>query len=47
MPGLGKNTWLLTVENNGNVLFSRYGTSGYADASSDTWLSFQLTFLIN
>ena len=50
--GSGKNTWLLRVKPNGNVTFSRYGSSSYASiegraqgASGRVWLPFNVTYI--
>lgn len=46
--GSGKNTWLLRVDaTNGNVNFSRYGTTSTAEAGTSTWLPFDMGFLID
>ena len=45
--GSGRAIWTLYVYSNGNVIFSRYGKSEYADASTDVWLPFNITFLID
>ena len=42
--GSGSNKWLLTIRNNGDVNFSRYGTNSLADASSSAWLVFDCVF---
>lgn len=39
--------WTLYVYSNGQVIFSRYGKSEYADASTDVWLPFNVTFLVD
>ena len=39
--------WTLYVYSDGRVIFSRYGKSEYADASTDVWLPFNITFLID
>ena len=44
--GSSANKWLLTVNINGNVCFSRYGTSSYAQASTSAWLPFNVSFAI-
>lgn len=50
--GSGKNTWLLTIKTNGEVWFSRYGTSSYASVtgkaqneSGRVWLPFNVTYI--
>lgn len=45
--GSGKNTWLLRVNTDGTVNFSRYGTTSNAGASTSTWLPFDVGFLID
>lgn len=44
--GSGKNVWLLTINSNGTVQFSRYGTNANATASTSAWLCFNKTFTI-
>lgn len=46
--GSGNCTWMLQVNSNGNVTFSRY-RNGNANATADTgtWLPFQATFIAN
>lgn len=43
--GSNKNTWLLTVSKNGQVSFSRYGTTSVASAGTDAWLPFNFSFI--
>ena len=50
--GSGKNTWLLSILKNGEVWFSRYGTSSYAsitgkaqNESGRVWLPFNVTYV--
>lgn len=45
--GSGKNSWLLTISDEGEVSFSRYGTNTYNDANSSTWLPFHVVFLLD
>jgi hypothetical protein len=45
--GSDKNTWLLSINSNGNVTFSRYGTTANTSASTSTWLPFQAMFTID
>lgn len=45
--GSGKNTWLLRVNTDGTVNFSRYGTTSTAEAGTSTWLPFDMGFLID
>ena len=44
--GSGKNVWLLTINSNGTVQFSRYGTNANATARTSAWLCFNKTFTI-
>lgn len=39
--------WTLYVYSDGRVIFSRYGTSAYAAASTSVWLPFNATFLVD
>ena len=50
--GSGKNSWLLTIKANGDVMFSRYGSSSYTSitgaaqgVSGRVWLPFNATYL--
>jgi hypothetical protein len=45
--GSGRNVWLLTVNPNGTVSCSRYGTSSNVAISTSAWLPFNATFLID
>ena len=45
--GTGRAIWTLYVYSNGNVIFSRYGKSDYTDVSTDVWLPFNVTFLVD
>ena len=36
--GTGSNRWLLTVNPNGDITFSRYGNTDYANANAGNWL---------
>lgn len=45
--GSGKNTWLLTVSNTGELQISRYGSTTYADVETNAWLSFHATYTID
>ena len=45
--GSGKNTWLLRVNTDGTVNFSRYGITSNAEAGTSTWLPFDMGFLID
>lgn len=47
--GSGKHTWLLQVNNDGVVSFSRYGGGGgenYVTCQTDAWLTFSACFII-
>lgn len=46
-PGSAKNTWLLAVLTSGNVTFSRYGMTTYAEASTSVWLPFEMSFVVD
>ena len=45
--GSSVNKWLLQVSTNGNVSFSRYGTSSLAQAGVKAWLTFDVGYLID
>lgn len=45
--GSGKNTWLLRVNTDGTVNFSRYGTTSNTEAGTSAWLPFDMGFLID
>ncbi|MDO4377978.1 MAG: DUF859 family phage minor structural protein [Erysipelotrichia bacterium] len=45
--GSGKNTWLLSVQTDGEITFSRYGTSENAEVPNTAWLPFQITYLLD
>ena len=45
--GSSVNKWLLQVSTGGNVSFSRYGTSSLAKAVVNTWLPFDVGYLID
>ena len=45
--GTGSNKWLLTVNTNGSVTFSRYGTTDFASANPGNWLSFNIVYFID
>ena len=45
--GSGRAIWTLYVYSDGRVIFSRYGTSAYAAASTSVWLPFNVTFLVD
>ena len=44
--GSGMNRWTLTVESNGNVGWSRYGTTSSSAVPSGSWLVFSATWMI-
>ena len=41
------NKWLLTITTDGNVNFSRYGTSETTDVATSAWLPFSTMFYID
>ena len=45
--GTGSNKWLLTVNTNGAVTFSRYGTTDWASANPGNWLPFNIVYFID
>ena len=45
--GSSVNRWLLQVDTNGDVDFSRYGTSSLAQAGVNAWLPFDVGYLID
>lgn len=45
--GTGRAIWTLYVYSDGRVIFSRYGKSEYADASTNVWLPFNVMFLVD
>lgn len=45
--GSGKNTWLLSVQTDGEITFSRYGTSSNDEVPNTAWLPFQITYLLD
>ena len=45
--GTGTNKWLLTVNTNGSVSFSRYGTNDWASANPGNWLPFNIVYFID
>lgn len=44
--GSGINRWLLSVNTDGTISVSRYGTNAYVDMTAGTWLSFCVTYSI-
>lgn len=45
--GSGMNKWLLTIDTDGSVKVSRYGTSSYVAASSGSWFAFNATWIVD
>ena len=45
--GTGVNKWLLTINTNGMVAFSRYGTTDLASANPGNWLPFNITYFVD
>ena len=45
--GTRSNKWLLTVNTNGSVSFSRYGTNDWVSASPGNWLPFNITYFVD
>lgn len=45
--GTGKNTWLLNIDTNGEVSFSRYGITGFENAGISVWLPFEVSFFVS
>lgn len=45
--GTGVNKWLLTINTNGKVTFSRYGTTEFSSANPDNWLPFNTLYFID
>lgn len=45
--GTGSNKWLLTVNTNGVVAFSRYGTTDWTSANPGNWLPFNIVYFID
>lgn len=45
--GTGTNKWLLTVDKNGSVYFSRYGTTDWTSANPGNWLPFNIVYFID
>lgn len=44
--GTNKNTWLLGIDANNNLSFSRYGITGFEKCSPGNWLPFSFTYRI-
>lgn len=48
MQGSGRAVWLISVQTNGQVLFTRYrDDTGYINATTSAWLPFTLTFFVD
>ena len=45
--GTGNNKWLLTVNTNGSVSFSRYGITDLTSANPGNWLPFNITYFVD
>lgn len=45
--GTGVNKWLLTINTNGMVAFSRYGTTDLVSANPGNWLPFNIVYFID
>ena len=45
--GSGINRWVLQVNTNGTVTFSRYGKADYTDINAGDWLPFNITYMID
>lgn len=45
--GTGTNKWLLTVNTNGSVRFSRYGINDWVSANPGNWLPFNMVYFID
>lgn len=45
--GSGLRRWLLSIDTDGNVAFSRYGTDSYVAADDGVWLPFAITFFVD
>lgn len=45
--GTGANKWLLTINTNGMVTFSRYGTANLVSAKPGNWLPFNIVYFID
>lgn len=45
--GTGVNKWLLTINTNGMVTFSRYGTTELSSAEPGNWLPFNIVYFID
>lgn len=44
--GSGMNRWTLTIETNGSISVSRYGTSEFINIPTTAWLTFNVTYSI-
>lgn len=47
MQGSSKNYWRLTINTDGTVTFSRYGSTSYLACPTGAWLPFDATFFAN
>ena len=45
--GSGINRWVLQVNTNGTVTFSRYGKADYTDINAGDWLPFNITYMVD
>ena len=45
--GTSKNSWLLNVNTDGKVCFSRYGKTDFASASTTVWLVLQINYFVD
>lgn len=45
--GSGMNRWLIEINPNGNVYFSRYGITEYASVSAGSWFPFSVSWVVD
>lgn len=45
--GTSKNSWLLNVNTDGSVCFSRYGKTDWASADNKVWLVLQINYFVD
>lgn len=45
--GTSKNSWLLNVNTDGKVCFSRYGKTDWASADNTVWLVLQINYFVD
>lgn len=45
--GTSKNSWLLNVNTDGSVCFSRYGKTDWASADNEVWLVLQINYFVD